>query len=110
MKTFVSAAAAALLLVASGCASVDSTSQRQNAELGPAFTEEEKASMTDEEKVAIYNEQQEAEDKLVCRRERPVGSRMVKTVCRTRAEIEQESKAAQDAMRPAKGYGQSAGN
>jgi hypothetical protein len=35
---------------------------------------------------------------------------MIKTVCRTQAEIEQERQAAQDAMRPAKGYSQGAGD
>ena len=66
--------------------------------------------MTTEQKVAVYNEQQEEKDQLVCRRERPVGSRMIKTVCYTRAEIEEMSRDAQDQMGPAKGYNQGAGN
>jgi hypothetical protein len=92
------------------CSSVQESSATRNAEKGPAYTEEEKAQMTTEEKVAVYNDQQNEPDKLVCRRERPVGSRMIKTVCRTQAEIEQERQAAQDAMRPAKGYSQGAGD
>ncbi len=92
------------------CASVQEPSSTRNAQNGPAYTEEEKAEMSTEEKVAVYNDQQNEPDKLVCRRERPVGSRMIKTVCRTQAEIEQERQAAQDAMRPSKGYSQGAGD
>lgn len=103
-------AAVAILALLAGCASVSEPTARKNAELGPAFTEEEKAAMTDEETVAIYNEEQDDRQELVCRRERLVGTRMTKTVCRTRAEIEEESKSAQEAIRPAKGYSQGAGN
>jgi hypothetical protein len=102
---------AGLLLAAlTACSSVSETTARQNEQKGPALTEEEKAAMTTEEKVALYNEQQEEDDQLVCRRERPVGTRMTRTVCRTRAEIEEERRAAQDAIQPAKGYNQGAGD
>ena len=101
---------ACALFALSACTTVESTSARQDEQKGPAFTEEEKAQMTTDEKVALYNEQQEEDNQVVCRRERPVGSRMVKTVCRTRAQIEEERRAAQDAMGPAKGGSQSAGN
>ena len=97
-------AAVAIGLFLAGCSSVGPTTARQNEELGPTFTEAEKEEMTTEQKVAVYNEQQEEKDQLVCRRERPVGSRMIKTVCYTRAEIEEMSRTAQDEMKPAKGY------
>ena len=103
-------AAASLAALLAGCASVEPSSATRNAEAGPEFTAEEKAAMTTEEKVAVYNEQQDEADQLVCRRERPVGSRMLTTVCYTRAEIEQQQRDAQDQLRPAKGYNQGAGD
>jgi negative regulator of sigma E activity len=103
-------AAVTMAAVLVGCSSVGEPTARQNEQDGPAFTEAEKAEMTTEQKVAVYNEQQEEKDQLVCRRERPVGSRMIKTVCYTRAEIEEMSRDAQDQVGPAKGYSQGAGN
>lgn len=93
-----------------GCSSMPESTAAKNSQLGPAYTEEEKAAMSTEEKVEIYNEQQEDRDKLVCRRERPVGSRMITTVCRTQAEIDEERQTAQEALRPDRGYSQGAGN
>jgi hypothetical protein len=110
MKTILTPFAAAIVLTLAGCSSIGPPSYALNAQDGPAFTEEEKSAMTTEEKAEIYNEQQDQEDQVVCRRERPVGSRMMKTVCRTRSEIEQERVETQDAIRPAKGYSQGAGN
>ena len=112
MKATLLPTLAAVILTAllAGCSSMPESTATKNSQLGPAYTEEEKAAMSTEEKVAIYNEQQEERDKLVCRRERPVGSRMVTTVCRSRAEIEEERKSAQEALLPDRGYSQGAGN
>lgn len=70
----------------------------------PRFTEAEKAEMTTEEKVAIYNESMsEEKDRLVCRREKRTGSHRMYTVCFTREEIESDRQSAQDAVWRAKG-------
>lgn len=65
----------------------------------PVFTAEEKAAMTQEEKLRVYNETAADRDRVVCRRERPVGSHMPRTICRTVAEIEAEREAAQETIR-----------
>ncbi|MBT8143301.1 MAG: hypothetical protein KJO55_01290 [Gammaproteobacteria bacterium] len=58
------------------------------------------AEMTQEEKVAAYNEQQaDKKDKVICRTVTPTGSHRKKTICRTVKEIDEDRDSAQDAMR-----------
>jgi hypothetical protein len=102
--------AATTLALLSACASMPESTATKDARDGALYSEEEKAAMSPEEKVAAYNESQEEQNQVVCRRERPVGSRMTKTVCRTRAQIEQERRAAQDALSSDRGYTQGPGN
>lgn len=95
---------ATLLMIAiAGCAAPASQSTK-DLEQAPTFTEEEKAAMSTEEKVAVYNESMsEEKDELVCRREKRVGSHFPRTVCFTRAEIELQRKSAQDVLQRSKG-------
>lgn len=70
----------------------------------PQFTEAEKAAMTTEEKAAIYNESvEDDEDRVICRRYTPTGTRQSQTICRTVAEAETERKAAQETLRKGRG-------
>jgi hypothetical protein len=95
---------ACMLAVTAGCSSMPTSQTTQDLESAPQFTEEEKAAMTTEEKVAVYNESMSQErDEIVCRRQQVTGSHFRKTVCRTRAEIEAERRSAQDAMGQARG-------
>ena len=98
------------LALLSACASMPESTATTDARDGALYSEEEKAAMSSEEKVAAYNEAQEEKNQVVCRRERPVGSRMTKTVCRTRAQIEEERRAAQDALSQDRGYTQGPGH
>ncbi len=91
------------VIAITGCAMPTSQSSK-DLEEAPRFTEEEKDAMTTEEKVAVYNESMsEEKDKLVCRREKRVGSHFPRTVCFTREEIEADRQSAQDAVWRAKG-------
>ncbi len=67
------------------------------AQAAPTFTQEEKDQMTQEEKVAIYNSQEEEKDQIICRRTQITGSHRKRTVCRTIAQIEEEQ---ENARRP----------
>lgn len=61
--------------------------------------------MTQEEKVAIYNDSMSQDrDKIVCRRQDVVGTHFKKTVCKSRGEIEEERKAAQETLMQDHGY------
>jgi hypothetical protein len=103
-KIAVTLMSACILAVTAGCSSMPASQTTRDLQSAPQFSEEEKAAMTTEEKVAVYNESMSQErDELVCRREHVVGSHFKKTVCRTRAEIEAERRSAQDAMGQAKG-------
>jgi hypothetical protein len=102
--------AAATLALLGACSSMPESTATTDARAGALYSEEEKAAMTSDEKVAAYNEAQEEQNQVVCRRERPVGSRISKTVCRTRAQIEEERRAAQDALSEDRGYTQGPGN
>ena len=62
----------------------------KTAQTAPTFTQEEKDQMTTEEKVAIYNTQEEEKDQIICRRTLITGSHRKRTVCRTIAQIEEE--------------------
>ncbi|MGD8978190.1 MAG: hypothetical protein PVG91_11345 [Gammaproteobacteria bacterium] len=92
-----------LLVVCTGC-TMPTSQATKDLEDAPKFTEAEKAEMTAEEKVAVYNESMsEEKDKLVCRREKRVGSHRMYTVCFTREEVEANRQSAQDAVWRAKG-------
>jgi len=92
--------------ILSGCSSVPTSQATRDLAVAPVYTQEEKDAMTQEEKVAAYNESMSKDlDKVVCRREEVVGSHFKKTVCKTRAEIENERRAAQDAMQQSFGAG-----
>lgn len=102
---------ACILTLAAGCTSMPTSQATQDLEVAPQFTEEEKAAMSTEEKVAVYNESMSQDrDQIVCRREEVTGSHFKKTVCRSRAEIEAERRAAQDALGQAKGSSFKPGN
>ena len=90
---------ACILALTTGCSSMPTSQTTQDLQDAPQFSEEEKAAMTTDEKVAVYNESMSEEsNEIVCRRQHVVGSHFKKTVCRTRAEIEAERKAAQMAL------------
>ena len=61
-----------------------------SATAAPTFTAEEKAQMSQEEKVAIYNSQEEEKNQVICRRVVVTGSHRKRTVCRTIEQIQQE--------------------
>ena len=102
--------AATTLALLSACSSMPESTATKDARDGALYSEEEKAAMSTKEKVAAYNEAQDEANQVVCRRERPVGSRMTKTVCRTRAQIEEERRSAQQALSEDRGYTQGPGN
>ncbi|MGB5209340.1 MAG: hypothetical protein WBN31_02270 [Gammaproteobacteria bacterium] len=109
MKMLVSGLTIGLVILLNGCAAPTST-KTKDLEVAPQFTEEEKEAMSQEEKVAVYNESMSSEkEKLVCRREKPTGSRMYRTKCYTRAEIEEQRNDAQEALHGA-GAGLPVGN
>ena len=93
----------ALLLsfaLAAGCASTDAPMKAD----APQYTEAEKAAMSTEEKALVYNASvQNEEDRVVCRRYTPTGTRQSKTICRTVAEAEIEREAAQETLRKGRG-------
>jgi hypothetical protein len=75
------------VLVLAGCAS-SKYQGTKDVKAGPTFTETEKESMSDDEKLAIYNAQVREKDQVVCRRRVTTGSHRKRTVCFTRAERE----------------------
>lgn len=98
-------AGCALALVV-GCSSMPTSQTTKDLDVAPQYTQEEKDAMTEEEKVALYNESMSVDkNELVCRREHVVGSHFKKTVCKTREEIAAERESAQEAMRRGGGYG-----
>lgn len=87
---------AATALVLAACASKPADPAQTEAEAARA---EALAQMTLEEKVELYNAGVENEmDKLVCRKERPLGSHFPRTRCYTKQEIEEMRRAAQDQL------------
>ena len=84
----VAVAAAAI----TGCASGGSPepSPARTAQATPAFTQGEIDQMSDEEKVAIYNSQQEEKNRLICRKTHVTGSHKKRTVCRSVEQIRLE--------------------
>lgn len=84
-----------VLAIVAGCASPAT----RDAASGPKFTEEEKAAMTEEEKLAIYNEQVREQDRVTCRPQRTTGSHMTRRVCRSAEDVRAEREAAEQAIR-----------
>ena len=70
----------------------------RTAQISPTFTQEEKDQMTDEEKVAIYNSQEEEKNQIICRRVQITGSHRKRTVCRTIEQIQLEQDEARRSM------------
>ncbi|UCC14476.1 MAG: hypothetical protein JSW21_00435 [Gammaproteobacteria bacterium] len=94
----------ALTLALAACSSLPTSSATKDLQVAPAYTQEEKDAMTEEEKVAAYNESMSQDrDEIVCRRVQVTGSHFKQTVCKTRAEMEQERQDAQDAIMRARG-------
>jgi hypothetical protein len=88
--------------LAAGCASTDAPMTAD----APEYTKAEKAAMSTEEKAELYNASvQNDEDRVICRRYTPTGTRQSKTICRTVAEAEIERKAAQETLRKSRGTG-----
>ncbi len=83
-------ALAAVLIM--GCASGagNEPAPVKAAQTAPTFTQEEKDQMTAEEKVAIYNTQEEEKNQIICRRTQITGSHRKRTVCRTIVQIEED--------------------
>ena len=83
-----------------GCASDAGNSPvvTEAALAAPMFTQEEKDQMTSEEKVAIYNTQEEEKNQIICRRTQITGSHRKRTVCRTIAQIEEEQENARRSL------------
>ena len=83
----------------SACSSMPKSQTSKDLDTAPQYTQEEKDAMTEEERVALYNETMSQEkNKVVCRREKPLGSHMTKTVCRTQSEMERDREEARDAL------------
>lgn len=98
--------AACGLMVLGGCSTIGPTPEarekQQYEEFGPKFTDEEKAAMSTEQKLAVYNLNMERKDKLVCRGERPTGTRFKVTRCFTRQEMDDIRRTSQEWMREAR--------
>lgn len=109
MKILVLIAATASMAALSGCASHKSADEDQAAQRSQ-YTEEEKAAMTHEEKVAAYNSEAEDKEQLVCRRERAVGTHFQRTRCYTRKELEEAQQAARDTLQDIRGNPLEGGN
>ena len=83
----------------SACSSMPSSQTSKDLDTAPQYTQEEKDAMTEEERIALYNESMsQKKNKVVCRREKPIGSHMSKTVCRTQAEIELDRELARESL------------
>ena len=83
-----------------GCASgaANAPGAVKTAQVTPTFTQEEKDQMTDEEKMAIYNTQEEEKNQIICRRTQITGSHRKRTVCRTIEQIQLEQDEARRSM------------
>lgn len=94
---------AALMLCVAGlaaCSGMPTSQATKDLEVAPQYSQEQKDAMSEEQKVALYNESMSQEkDRVVCRRERPIGSHISRTVCRTRAEIEQDREMSRESLR-----------
>ncbi len=95
MKTrylLVALAAVAITGCASG-ASPDPAPVRA-AQVAPTFTQDEIAQLSTEEKVAIYNSQEDDRSQIVCRKVQVTGSHRKRTVCRSIEQIRLEQEEA----------------
>jgi uncharacterized protein YceK len=90
----------------SGCAyvkpSADARAEQRYREYAPKFTDEEKANMSVDEKLAIYNANIALTHQLVCRRETLTGSHFKVHRCFTREELNAQQEAAEAFMRQAR--------
>jgi hypothetical protein len=96
----------ALGVALSGCAymkpTADARAQQRYEEYAPKFTDEEKANMSVDEKLAIYNANIAIKHQLVCRRETLTGSHFKVHRCFTREELDAQQEAAEAFMRQAR--------
>ncbi|HUO83411.1 MAG TPA: hypothetical protein VM616_11210 [Gammaproteobacteria bacterium] len=83
------------LAAVAGCAS----SASKDTASGPKYTAEEKAAMTEEEKLAIYNENVRDKDRVTCTAQRSTGSHMTRRVCKSAEQRRVEREAAEDSLR-----------
>ncbi len=86
MKTrylLVALAAVAITGCASGASPDPAPAPVKTAQAAPTFTQDEIDQMGAEEKVAIYNSQEEEKNQIVCRKIQVTGSHRKRTVCRT---------------------------
>lgn len=106
MKYLLPVLAYLALAMGSGCAyikpSKDAQAKQRYETYGPKFTDEQKASMSTEEKVAVYNNEVRKKDRVVCSRQRTTGSHFRQTTCYTREEIDDAKMAADEFMRDVK--------
>ena len=97
-------AAASVLMT--GCAyvgpSADAKAMKRYDDYAPKFTDEEKANMSADEKLAIYNANIALNHQLVCRRETITGSHFKVHRCFTREELDAQQEAAEAFMRAAR--------
>lgn len=105
-RTLISAMVCSSVVALAGCSAIgpspDARKKAQYEEHGPKFTDEEKAAMSNEQKLAVYNLNVEKNKKLVCRTESPTGTRFKVTRCFTREEQREIRRAAEDFMRRAR--------
>lgn len=99
MKTINLLVAVAAVAI-TGCASGGSPepSPARIAQTTPALTQSEKDQMSTEEKVAIYNTQQEERNQIVCRKITVTGTHRKRTVCRSVEQMRLEQEEARRAM------------
>ncbi len=91
------------VLLAAGCASNAAKPAASKAEISQRFTEVEKSKMTEEEKLAIYNQYRDEDDRLICTRDVVTGSHFRRNNCRTVAQRRAERQEAQEALQRAQG-------
>ena len=91
------------IVVLSGCAYIkphsDSLAHDRYDTYAPKYTDAQKAAMSTDQKLAEYNKHVRPQDRLVCRRQKTVGTHFRQTVCRTSQETADERVAAQDYVR-----------
>lgn len=102
-RSLVSTMVCSGVVVLGGCSMIgpspDARKKAQYEQHGQKFTEEEKAAMSPEHKLAVYNLNVEKRDQLKCRAERPTGTRFKVTRCFTFEESREMRNAAQDFIR-----------
>ena len=91
------------IVVLSGCAYIkphsDSLAHDRYDTYAPRYTDAQKAAMSTDQKLAEYNKHVRPQDRLVCRRQKTVGTHFRQTVCTTRQERADERVAAQEFVR-----------